>query len=748
MRIIHFIALLIFPALMLGGVLYLNGESETKLDTKDVYELVSSSEHTRISNGELNLESGDLLAIKNIHRFIGGDFSISFLMDYRDKYGFFIGFEDAAGNRNGLDVERDDPDFAPMNDYMIDVRSKKNQIDLWVNGVVYTFWPRTDLTDSRFVIDGKISTVFLNFIQVEKVVDGKRIVSFRDDFDRKDNRRWYWALIYGAVCFFVVLAVFFVEAFVLRKKEEAGPKSHRLSLLFSFWTMALCAWFGYKIPGFRWVSAGGIPPLAFIFLRLRFVFSRHGFLNLAGPSGGLRVLSLIFLLPGAIYLVVVGAYSMNHENMLPLGQTAWAGGMVVALFFLSPLLLARLTNDGRFRRSLSLFAGTSFVYALLGYLMLFGHSQWVLNALPVLFPIGTLIYMLPIRANIKAVTHPNLLLLFAALLSLVSIEFALRSGAGQAHFRPMNMGKAYETNDLLFWVPRGFFPEGNDFNTRAPITIEKVRFRSGMVPLEKPADTYRIMVLGGSNVYGDGIDNEADTFPEVLATLANQHTTGVKFEAINAGIPGYNSFQLRVFYEYFGSQFKHDLLIVYVGRNDVDSYDGIYTFREMWEMARNPKGRAVKAAQRFLRKSAIYNGLTNSVVEFRQTAAPAMNNEKLLKKTLPPEDFADNLTHIIGVAKSNGVTVVLANEFWGEPFVYLGEELVKKYQAQMAEVSKQKQIPLCDVYGIMAKNYELFDVVFRDDLVHINHHGHEEVGRLLFEFLTENRLIPATTGAN
>lgn len=84
--------------------------------------------------------------------------------------------------------------------------------------------------------------------------------------------------------------------------------------------------------------------------------------------------------------------------------------------------------------------------------------------------------------------------------------------------------------------PRQYFDKENAVYSR----INSFGFRGTDFSLQKPADTYRILGVGDSFTFGEGV-NEQDTFLSRLQRqLAAQHPTQT-FEAINAGTSGYNT---------------------------------------------------------------------------------------------------------------------------------------------------------------------------------------------------------------
>lgn len=128
-----------------------------------------------------------------------------------------------------------------------------------------------------------------------------------------------------------------------------------------------------------------------------------------------------------------------------------------------------------------------------------------------------------------------------------------RLGANIAvYYSRVNQASEY----LYLTDDNGFSAEAND----PPVTAEK------------PADVYRVIVLGGSTVMGDGAPRPAQNLIGMLRELAREQgvkaADGRRLEFINAGVDGYNSAQEYLYFVSDLARFKPDLVIVYDGWND------------------------------------------------------------------------------------------------------------------------------------------------------------------------------------
>jgi uncharacterized protein YjbI with pentapeptide repeats/lysophospholipase L1-like esterase len=98
-------------------------------------------------------------------------------------------------------------------------------------------------------------------------------------------------------------------------------------------------------------------------------------------------------------------------------------------------------------------------------------------------------------------------------------------------------------------------------------------FRGPEVTLEKPPNTYRVFVVGGSTTYGAGVI-DSETISSLLQKKFNESDSEQSFEIINAGISAGKASDEAVLIKEKLSKFSPDLIIVYDGWNDMKSYYG------------------------------------------------------------------------------------------------------------------------------------------------------------------------------
>jgi lysophospholipase L1-like esterase len=99
------------------------------------------------------------------------------------------------------------------------------------------------------------------------------------------------------------------------------------------------------------------------------------------------------------------------------------------------------------------------------------------------------------------------------------------------------------------------------------LPIDSSGFRGEGITKNKPANTYRIFVLGGSTVYNGSIPYE-QTFARILEEKLQKKYPDKKVEVLNAGIDGYTTEHSLIQYQFKIKDFHPDLIIMWHGIND------------------------------------------------------------------------------------------------------------------------------------------------------------------------------------
>jgi len=105
------------------------------------------------------------------------------------------------------------------------------------------------------------------------------------------------------------------------------------------------------------------------------------------------------------------------------------------------------------------------------------------------------------------------------------------------------------------------------------LNVNRLGFRGSEISSPRGADTYRIVVLGGSTVWGNGASDDSLTLPGQLADYLQRHrsiqATYSRYEVINAGQQSYSTAEELDVLVHRVLNLQPNLVIVYDGWNDV-----------------------------------------------------------------------------------------------------------------------------------------------------------------------------------
>jgi hypothetical protein len=146
-------------------------------------------------------------------------------------------------------------------------------------------------------------------------------------------------------------------------------------------------------------------------------------------------------------------------------------------------------------------------------------------------------------------------------------------------FKNMNENKKQEMCEELYNVRTSGIELIPNQNSEF-LNINSHGFRGGEITLEKPNDTYRIFMVGGSTMFGMGATSDEKTIPGFTQTLMDKLELDYDIEVINAGIQNANTQTEITLIEQKIIKFNPDLIIMYDGWNDIrEKFDADITLK-------------------------------------------------------------------------------------------------------------------------------------------------------------------------
>ena len=101
------------------------------------------------------------------------------------------------------------------------------------------------------------------------------------------------------------------------------------------------------------------------------------------------------------------------------------------------------------------------------------------------------------------------------------------------------------------------------------VKVNSLGFRGKEFSEIKPNETYRIFLLGGSQMFGTGATSDITTIPGYLNQYIEQKDHTFSIEVINAGLKGVDSHKELLLLQNMIIDFSPDMVIVYDGLNDL-----------------------------------------------------------------------------------------------------------------------------------------------------------------------------------
>lgn len=238
------------------------------------------------------------------------------------------------------------------------------------------------------------------------------------------------------------------------------------------------------------------------------------------------------------------------------------------------------------------------------------------------------------------------------LLLFAGMETGLRlAGFGYptSYFIKMRDGNAYTSNQRFGW--RFFSPH----LARHPLLLS--------LPLDKPAGTYRIFVIGGSAAKGE--PDYSFNFARILGKMLSHHYPNGKFEIINTATVAINSHVVHQIAKEC-TKLEPDLFIVYLGNNEVVGPFGPGTVFQSF----SPSLTMIRAGMwvKSLRIGQLLDSLIQDLFSKEQNIKVWRGMEMFLENRIPYDDprlkkaythFERNLIDIIDIARDSGAEVIV-----------------------------------------------------------------------------------------
>lgn len=311
-------------------------------------------------------------------------------------------------------------------------------------------------------------------------------------------------------------------------------------------------------------------------------------------------------------------------------------------------------------------------------------------------------------------------------LFLILLEYAATLLNNNINIPHANVDIGVGGKDVLEYK-RGFIKDRELFWRLDPACEQynSLGFRNKEFSVKKDKSTFRIICMGDSVTFGSGSEF---SYPTILERLLNTYFPNRNFEVLNAGVPGYTSYQG---YKWLRNEivlYEPDLVIVYYGINDAGG-----SFRPDKDQPLLPL--FIINAANYLRRFQLYQLLSKITLFIKYPP----NKTFYPTHRVSPEDYRKNLLSMKKIAQERGFKILfITNPVYYDPknkivFTRQNHGLLEKSLLQF------------NIFGLFKARENQADNFFANDtypiFFHLTQEGARILAKAIFNALIEQGLL-------
>jgi lysophospholipase L1-like esterase len=301
-------------------------------------------------------------------------------------------------------------------------------------------------------------------------------------------------------------------------------------------------------------------------------------------------------------------------------------------------------------------------------------------------------------------------------------------------------------------------------------------YRGDEIEIPKPADEFRIVCLGGSTTYTSGVADYRLSYPELLEHDLQQRGYQ-KVNVINAGVPGWTTWECLINFQFRILDMQPDMIIVYEAINDIHT-------RLVWPPAAyqgDNSGTSIPAVSSIFMPSIfeystvirfflVRAGVTQPHADITKTIdrrAPTFYADNFqrqkIQQTYPsgvfkktsaqqmletnkPVYYRRNIENILLIARARAITPVVATFaysplFENEPRV-ASPEYIFAYEEMNELLKSIATESVANLFDFGSKFPT--DKKYYHDGRHVNEEGARLMAKMFADYLVESHLLPGT----
>ncbi len=340
-----------------------------------------------------------------------------------------------------------------------------------------------------------------------------------------------------------------------------------------------------------------------------------------------------------------------------------------------------------------------------------------------------------IKALLLVLSIPVFVILFEVVFAIFPIDTFFENRFFILN-RALDYPEVFKRDENLFWrlrpsqVIKTRFFENNEYKIKS--------FGLSGEEIPAPSEKIRIVGLGNSCTFG-WRTSEDKIYLGMLEKLINADSALPQVEIINAGIPGYSSFQGQKFYLSDISRLEPDIVLMMFGWND------------QWAAADNIPDKDqdfppqfILDIQDFVSRLKIYRLMRKILLSMTEKSLDkALNREQPVYR-VNFEDYYQNLNNIILKTKNGGGQAIILTspipslENYYPPGSKSNMHIFHNlYNNQARLLAVDTETALIDA----SAEFDNYDNLFDDakiDPIHFNSEGHQILAGLIYSYFKNN----------
>lgn len=287
--------------------------------------------------------------------------------------------------------------------------------------------------------------------------------------------------------------------------------------------------------------------------------------------------------------------------------------------------------------------------------------------------------------------------------------------------RDIDFTEIYKKDPALFWTFRENISTRSSKFSDLTYHINSYGFRGSEIALEKKGS--RILCLGNSCTFGWGVTQEATWVSKLHSFLDNQFPSE-GYEVINAGVPGYSSYQGRVCFEKKLLALKPDIVLIMFGWND-----HFAAGKGISDQEQKMPGGFIITLHNFFSQFKTYQLMRKLILSASEKQEFVSLGQMEGKRRVSPDEFYLNLASIAHLSRKNHAVPVLlvppiasSRNYFNGTVTQL-HVIHEAYQERIRLLAERENISVIDLQAEFDRYRNLYHDAYGDP-THFNELGH------------------------